>query len=164
LLIKVTSRGFFLFAQKTLPLLLEAVPDSPCPPTIIITGATASVKGSAQFGTFATGKFGLRALGQSLAREFGPKGVHVAHAIIDGGIDTPWGKDVVVNNGIEDGKIKPEGVGARSQFWFNPEWVCFADTNIRSQSHIGTYILSTVLHSRRKSTYARTSRSSRSDA
>ncbi|GKT47000.1 diacetyl reductase [(S)-acetoin forming] [Colletotrichum spaethianum] len=103
-------KGFFTFAQKTLPLLLESVPESPHPPSLIITGATASIKGSALFGSFAAGKFALRALGQSLAREFGPKGVHVSHAIIDGGIDTPWGKDYVANNGVEDGKISPDAV------------------------------------------------------
>jgi hypothetical protein len=52
----------------------------------------------------------MRALSQSLAREFGPKGVHVAHAIIDGGIDTPWGKDRIMNNGAEDGKIAPDSI------------------------------------------------------
>ena len=51
---------------------------------MIFTGATASVKGSAQFAPFAAGKWGVRAIAQSTAREFGPKGVHVAHAIIDG--------------------------------------------------------------------------------
>ncbi|GJC85727.1 glucose 1-dehydrogenase 1 [Colletotrichum liriopes] len=103
-------KGFFTFAQKALPLLLESVPESPHPPSLIITGATASIKGSALFGSFAAGKFALRALGQSLAREFGPKGVHVSHAIIDGGIDTPWGKDFVANNGVEDGKISPDAL------------------------------------------------------
>lgn len=108
-------RGFYNFAQKTLPLLLDSVPDSPHPPTLIITGATASVRGSALFGSFAAGKFALRALGQSLAREFHPKGVHVAHAIIDGGIDTPWGKGYTMNNGVEDGKIKPEQIA--EDYW-----------------------------------------------
>lgn len=103
-------KGFFTFAQKTLPLLLESVSDSPHPPSLIITGATASLKGSAYFGSFAAGKFALRALGQSLAREFGPKGVHVSHAIIDGGIDTPWGKAAAYNDGVEDGKISPDAV------------------------------------------------------
>jgi NAD(P)-dependent dehydrogenase (short-subunit alcohol dehydrogenase family) len=57
--------------------------------TIILTGATASLRGSARFSALAVGKFGLRALAQSMAREFGPQGVHVAHAIIDGQINTP---------------------------------------------------------------------------
>ncbi|KAM0286041.1 hypothetical protein ACHAQH_001049 [Verticillium albo-atrum] len=108
--LNAAPRGFTVFAQKTLPLLLDSVSDSPHPPTLIITGATASVRGSALFGGFAAGKFALRALGQSLAREFHPKGVHIAHAIIDGGIDTPWGKGWEANNGAPDGKIKPEQI------------------------------------------------------
>lgn len=84
--------------------------ESPHPPTLLITGATASVKGSAQFGSFAAGKFALRALGQSLAREFGPRGVHVAHAIIDGVIDIPRLEGWTVNNGAADGKIDPDAV------------------------------------------------------
>ncbi|CAF4204363.1 unnamed protein product, partial [Adineta steineri] len=52
-------------------------------------GATASLRGSAKFGGFAISKFGLRALGQSMARELGPQGIHVAHVIVDGPINTP---------------------------------------------------------------------------
>jgi len=54
--------------------------------TILFTGATASLRGSANFVNLAVGKFGLRALAQSMARELGPKGIHVAHVIIDGQI------------------------------------------------------------------------------
>lgn len=54
--------------------------------TILFTGATASVKSYANSAGFAVGKFGLRALSFSMAREFGPKGIHVGHIIIDGGI------------------------------------------------------------------------------
>ena len=52
------------------------------------TGATASVRGSAGFAAFAGAKHALRALAQSMARELGPQGVHVAHVVIDGAIDT----------------------------------------------------------------------------
>ncbi len=55
--------------------------------TMIFTGATASVRGGAGFSAFAGAKHALRALAQSLARELGPKGVHVAHIVIDGAID-----------------------------------------------------------------------------
>ncbi|KEQ53541.1 SDR family NAD(P)-dependent oxidoreductase [Sphingobium chlorophenolicum] len=55
--------------------------------TIIFTGASGSLRGKALFAAFASAKAGVRALSQSLAREVGPKGVHVAHLIIDGGID-----------------------------------------------------------------------------
>ena len=54
--------------------------------TILFTGATAALRGSAQFAAFAIGKFGLRSLAQSMAREWGPRGIHVAHVVIDGGI------------------------------------------------------------------------------
>jgi NAD(P)-dependent dehydrogenase (short-subunit alcohol dehydrogenase family) len=56
---------------------------------IIFTGASASMKGFAGSAPFAMGKFALRGLAQSMARELGPKGVHVAHVIIDGGILSP---------------------------------------------------------------------------
>jgi NAD(P)-dependent dehydrogenase (short-subunit alcohol dehydrogenase family) len=56
--------------------------------TIIFTGATASLRGSANFAAFAGAKHALRALAQSMARELGPRGIHVAHTIIDGAIDT----------------------------------------------------------------------------
>jgi NAD(P)-dependent dehydrogenase (short-subunit alcohol dehydrogenase family) len=58
--------------------------------TILFTGATASMRGGSGFSAFAAAKFALRATAQSMARELGPEGVHVAHAVIDGAIDTPW--------------------------------------------------------------------------
>ena len=61
--------------------------------TIIFTGATASMRGGSGFAAFSSAKFGLRAVAQSLARELGPKGIHVAHTIIDGAIDHPWIKE-----------------------------------------------------------------------
>ena len=100
-----------MFAHHVLPLLLahkEAGAESH-PPTLIFTGATASVKGSAQFGSFAAGKWAVRALSQSLAREFGPQGVHIAHAVIDGVIDILRTKGWM--NDQPDAKISPEPVG-----------------------------------------------------
>jgi NAD(P)-dependent dehydrogenase (short-subunit alcohol dehydrogenase family) len=58
--------------------------------TILFTGATASLRGSAGFAAFAGAKHALRALAQSMARELGPKGIHVAHVVIDGAIDTQF--------------------------------------------------------------------------
>lgn len=58
--------------------------------TIIFTGATASLRGSAHFAAFAGAKHALRALAQSMARELGPRGIHVAHTMIDGAIDTEF--------------------------------------------------------------------------
>ena len=56
---------------------------------VIVIGATGAMRGAAGYAPFAVGKFGQRALAQALAREFGPKGVHVAHVIIDGVVETP---------------------------------------------------------------------------
>ncbi|MBP6896535.1 MAG: SDR family oxidoreductase [Gammaproteobacteria bacterium] len=58
--------------------------------TILFTGATASLRGGANFAAFSGAKMALRALAQSMARELGPQGVHVAHTIIDGAIDTEF--------------------------------------------------------------------------
>ena len=58
--------------------------------TILFTGATASVRGREGFSAFSGAKHALRALAQSMARELGPKGIHVAHTLIDGPIDTQW--------------------------------------------------------------------------
>lgn len=58
--------------------------------TIIFTGATASIRGGAGFSAFSGAKAALRMLAQSMARELGPQGVHVAHVVIDGGIDTEF--------------------------------------------------------------------------
>ena len=58
--------------------------------TILFTGATASLRGAANFAAFSGAKHALRALAQSMARELGPRGIHVAHSIIDGAIDTEF--------------------------------------------------------------------------
>ena len=58
--------------------------------TILFTGATASMRGGAMFAGFSAGKAGLRMVAQSIARELGPKGIHVGHIVIDGGIDTAF--------------------------------------------------------------------------
>ena len=102
-------RGAFHFSQATLPLLLKST-DLKYPPTLIFTGATAAMKGSAMTSAFSTGKFALRSLTQSLSKEFGPKGVHVTHAIIDGIIDIPRTKEWKVD--APDGKISPDAVSS----------------------------------------------------
>jgi len=81
---RVNCLGGFHSAQAVLPGMLQAGRG-----TILFSGATASLRGSANFAGVAVGKFGLRALAQSIARELGPKGIHVAHVVIDGQIDTP---------------------------------------------------------------------------
>ena len=57
---------------------------------IFFTGATASLRGGSGFAAFSSAKFGLRAVAQSMARELGPKNIHVAHLVIDSGVDTAW--------------------------------------------------------------------------
>lgn len=82
--------GGFLFAKAALAQLLDAdggAPGDDTPRSLLFTGATASLRGRPPFAAFASAKAGLRSLAQTLAREFGPRGVHVAHAVIDGGID-----------------------------------------------------------------------------
>ncbi|OCK86417.1 NAD(P)-binding protein [Lepidopterella palustris CBS 459.81] len=106
----VSGKGAFLFSQATLPLLLKGVEaGSRYPPSLIFTGATASLRGSATMASFASGKFALRALSQSLAKEFGPKGVHVSHAIIDGVIDIPRTKEWLKDAG-PDAKLSADGI------------------------------------------------------
>jgi NAD(P)-dependent dehydrogenase (short-subunit alcohol dehydrogenase family) len=79
--------------------------------TIIFTGATASLRGGARFHNLAVGKFGLRALAQSMARELGPENIHVAHVIIDGVIDTERGRAMVKDAGPE-GLLAPDAIAA----------------------------------------------------
>lgn len=62
--------------------------------SFIVSGATASLRGGRNFAAFASAKAGLRALTQSLAREYGPKGIHVAHVILDGIVDTSASRDL----------------------------------------------------------------------
>jgi NAD(P)-dependent dehydrogenase (short-subunit alcohol dehydrogenase family) len=81
---KANCAGAFYAAQQVLPAMVEAGRG-----TVLFTGATAALRGSARFSALAVGKFGLRALAQSMAREFGPQGIHVSHVVIDGQIDTP---------------------------------------------------------------------------
>ena len=79
--LQVTAFGGFLVAQSAVRRMLPRGRG-----TLIFTGASASVKGYAGSAPFAMGKFALRGLAQSLARELGPKGLHVAHVVIDGAI------------------------------------------------------------------------------
>ncbi|MCA0318969.1 MAG: SDR family oxidoreductase [Proteobacteria bacterium] len=62
--------------------------------SIFFTGATASMRGGSGFAAFASAKFGLRAVAQSMARELGPKNIHVAHLVIDSGVDTAFVRDL----------------------------------------------------------------------
>lgn len=91
--VSLRSVGAFNFGQKLIPLFLSNKSDNKG--ILIFSGATMSIRGGARFSTMAPGMFGRRALAQSLAREFGPKGVHVAHVILDGLIDTPRAGEIM---------------------------------------------------------------------
>ena len=81
--------------------------------TILFTGATASLRGGAGFAAFAGAKHALRALAQSLARELGPQGIHVAHVVIDGAIDTQFIRETFPERYAlkeSDGIVNPEHI------------------------------------------------------
>ncbi len=83
--------------------------------TILFTGATASMRGHAGFSAFAGGKAALRMLAQSMARELGPQGIHVAHIVIDGGIDTEFVRSLRPDFDelkASDGVLSPNAIAA----------------------------------------------------
>jgi NAD(P)-dependent dehydrogenase (short-subunit alcohol dehydrogenase family) len=87
---RASALAGFLFARAVVPALLGNGVEEDEPfgrGSLLFTGATASLRGRPQFAAFASAKAGLRSLAQSLAREYGPKGLHIAHVVIDGGID-----------------------------------------------------------------------------
>ena len=81
---RANCAGAFYAARQVLPGMVEAGRG-----TVLLTSASAALRGKARFSALAIGKFGLRALAQSMAREFGPQGIHVTHVVIDGQIQTP---------------------------------------------------------------------------
>ncbi len=81
--------------------------------TILFTGATASMRGGVGYAAFAGAKHALRALSQSMARELGPQGIHVAHVVIDGAIDTPFIRDMFPERYAlkdRDGILNPDAI------------------------------------------------------
>jgi NAD(P)-dependent dehydrogenase (short-subunit alcohol dehydrogenase family) len=101
----VTCFGGFLVAQQAAKSMLQRGHGS-----ILFTGASASVKGYANSAPFAMGKFGLRGLAQSMARELAPKGIHVAHFVIDGSIATPSAPGL--DPRTPDDKLDPDVIAA----------------------------------------------------
>jgi short-subunit dehydrogenase len=86
--------------------------------TIIFTGATAGLRGSANFAAFAGAKHALRALAQSMARELGPRHVHVAHVVVDGAIDTAFIRDNFPERyatKAQDGILNPDHIA--DNYW-----------------------------------------------
>ncbi len=102
--IAVSGFGGFLIAQQAAKRMLPKGHGA-----ILLTGASASVKGYAQSAPFAMGKFALRGLAQSMARELAPKGIHVAHFVIDGGIRNP-GRDEPADK--PDSMLDPDAIAA----------------------------------------------------
>jgi NAD(P)-dependent dehydrogenase (short-subunit alcohol dehydrogenase family) len=102
--IAVSGYGGFLVGQAAAQRMLKKGSG-----TIIFTGASASVKGFAQSSAFAMGKFALRGLAQSMARELAPLGIHVAHFIIDGGIRNPGRSEPPEN---PDSMLDPDAIAA----------------------------------------------------
>lgn len=91
--------------------------------TLLFTGATASLRGGAGFSAFAGGKAALRALAQSMARELGPKGLHVAHIVIDGLIDTAATRANFPQRVVEagqDGILQPDHI-AEAYWWLHQQ-------------------------------------------
>ena len=87
--------------------------------TIIFTGATAALRGAANFSAFAGAKHALRALAQSMARELGPKNIHVAHVVVDGAIDTAFIRSTFPERYAlksEDGILNPEHIA--ENYWY----------------------------------------------
>ncbi|CAB3752857.1 glucose 1-dehydrogenase [Burkholderia sp. MSh2] len=87
--------------------------------TIIFTGATAAMRGSANFAAFAGAKHALRALAQSMARELGPKNIHVAHVVVDGAIDTEFIRENFPERyatKAEDGILNPDHIA--ENYWY----------------------------------------------
>lgn len=101
--IEITCYGGFLVAQKAAGLMLEQGHGS-----ILFTGASASVKGYPNSSSFAMGKFGLRGLAQSMARELAPKNIHVGHFVIDGGIGDE--NDPRAEGRGEDALLHPDAI------------------------------------------------------
>jgi len=86
--------------------------------TILFTGATAALRGAANFSAFAGAKHALRALAQSMARELGPRNVHVAHVVVDGAIDTAFIRDTFPERYAlkdQDGILNPEHIA--DNYW-----------------------------------------------
>ncbi len=87
--------------------------------TILFTGATAGLRGAAHFAAFAGAKHGVRALAQSMARELGPRNIHVAHVVVDGAIDTAFIRDTfpdIYARKDQDGILDPEHIA--DNYWF----------------------------------------------
>jgi NAD(P)-dependent dehydrogenase (short-subunit alcohol dehydrogenase family) len=99
---EMCAYGAFLSGREAAKYMVERQTGS-----IFFTGATASVRGSSGYAAFASGKFALRGLAQAMARELGPNGIHVAHLVIDAGVDTEFVRDRLRQAGEDPGNLPP---------------------------------------------------------
>jgi NAD(P)-dependent dehydrogenase (short-subunit alcohol dehydrogenase family) len=95
--------GGFLTGREAAKLMLPRGEGS-----IFFTGATASMRGGPGYAAFSAAKFGLRAVAQSMARELGPENIHVAHLVIDSGVDTAWVRQRFAARAGSQGQAEPE--------------------------------------------------------
>lgn len=110
---RVNALAGFVFSDAVLRSMLPRARG-----TLIFTGASASLRGRVNFGGFAQAKAALRALAQSCAREFGPQGIHVAHTIIDGGVDGERLNSLIPtlkDQRGEDGMLSPDAIA--ENYW-----------------------------------------------
>jgi NAD(P)-dependent dehydrogenase (short-subunit alcohol dehydrogenase family) len=110
---EMAALGGFLMGREVARVMLPRARGS-----IFFTGATASLRGGSGFAAFAGAKHALRALAQSMARELGPKGIHVAHLVIDGAIDTAFIRDNFPERYAlkdQDGVLNPDHIA--DQYW-----------------------------------------------
>jgi len=111
----ISAYGGFLVGQAAAKLMVPAGRG-----TIMFTGASAGVKGFPMSATFAMGKFGLRGLAQSMARELHPQNIHVVHVVVDGGIRS-----------VERGRV--EGDGDEADKWLDPDAIAETYYHLHSQ-------------------------------
>jgi NAD(P)-dependent dehydrogenase (short-subunit alcohol dehydrogenase family) len=102
---RVNTTALLHLARETMPAMIEAGDGA-----ILVTGNTSATRGAAKFGFFAATKAAQRILAESIAREFGPRGIHVAYFIIDAAIDTPRTRPVLAPDRPDAFFIKPAAI------------------------------------------------------
>ncbi len=102
---RVNTTALMVFAQCVVPAMIEAGSGA-----LIVTGNTSAWRGRPRFATFAPTKAAQRILTQSMARDFGPRGVHVAYVTIDAAIDTPWTRPRFAPDRPDDHFCKPDAI------------------------------------------------------
>ncbi len=85
--------------------------------SLFFTGATAGLRGGSGYAAFASAKFGIRAVAQSAARELGPKGIHVAHLVIDAGVDTEWVRERMAAAGAGPDRVLLQPSSVADTYW-----------------------------------------------